>query len=150
MKKGYHVTKRFVCIVVAIALVLTLLPAAVLAVDAPVSGDSANAAVTVDALAEGANAMAVPFGTAQEAIPFPALKAGDITLEGVTWNCDSYNANAPGDYVFAATLPEGYAPPEGQAQVTVTVTITEEDGAAQTKEGSPIVVASFDELENAA
>ena len=125
MKKKYRITKRFVSLLVVLALVVTLVPAAVLAQDAPTME---SAAVTVDAIPEGMDVIPVPFGTAQDAIPFPLLTAGGVSLSDVKWEADTYDTQTPGDYVFTAALPEGYMPPDGQAKLSVTVTVAQPQG----------------------
>lgn len=179
MKKKYRITKRFVILLVVLALVVTLVPAAVLAQDAPTME---SAAVTVDAIPEGMDVIPVPFGTMQDAIPFPLLTAGGVSLDSVTWEAETYDAQQPGGYVFTAALPEGYMPPDGQADISVTVTVAEPQGTAgetiqandetpspvpeetvtgqpsqppngiapSVPETAPVVVSAFDEIEPAA
>lgn len=132
-----RVTKRFMCLLLALALVLTLAPAAVLAQDAPAQQ---SAAKTVDEVPEGMDVISVPSHTAEDAIPFPLLTTdeGKHALEGVTWNCGAYDAQTPGEYVFTAALPEGYMPPDGQAELSATVTVMEPAGETKQSEPSPV------------
>lgn len=116
--------KRSICILVSGAFILTSFSTVVLAQDGPTPENSGG--VTVDELPDGADAVSVPFGTEQDAIPFPELTAdgGKTALENVTWNCGTYHSDQPGEYVFTAVLPEGYIPPESQQQgITVTITV---------------------------
>lgn len=116
--------KRSICILVSGAFILTSFSTVVLAQDGPTPENSGG--VTVDELPDGADAVSVPFGTKQDAIPFPELTAdgGKTALENVTWNCGTYHSDQPGEYVFTAVLPEGYIPPESQQQgITVTITV---------------------------
>ncbi|BDF02962.1 leucine-rich repeat domain-containing protein [[Clostridium] hylemonae] len=116
--------KRSICILVTGAFILTSFSTVVLAQDAPTLENSGG--VTADELPDGADAVSVPFGTEQDAIPFPELTAdgGKTALEDVTWNCGTYHSDQPGEYVFTAVLPEGYIPPESQQQgITVTITV---------------------------
>lgn len=116
--------KRSICILMSGAFILTSFSTVVLAQDGPTPENSGG--VTVDELPDGADAVSVPFGTEQDAIPFPELTAdgGKTALEDVTWNCGTYHSDQPGEYVFTAVLPEGYIPPESQQQgITVTITV---------------------------
>lgn len=116
--------KRSICILVSGAFILTSFSTVVLAQDGPTPENSGG--VTVDKLPDGADAVSIPFGTEQDAIPFPELTAdgGKTALENVTWNCGTYHSDQPGEYVFTAVLPEGYIPPESQQQgITVTITV---------------------------
>ncbi|QEK16057.1 leucine-rich repeat domain-containing protein [[Clostridium] hylemonae] len=116
--------KRSICILMSGAFILTSFSTVVLAQDGPTPENSGG--VTVDELPDGADAVSVPFGTKQDAIPFPELTAdgGKTALENVTWNCGTYHSDQPGEYLFTAVLPEGYIPPESQQQgITVTITV---------------------------
>ncbi|NLC74093.1 MAG: Cys-Gln thioester bond-forming surface protein, partial [Clostridiales bacterium] len=70
-------------------------------------------------------------GVAAAALNLPStLKVvlSDDTTEtpAVTWSSDTYNPSAVGDYVFYATLPEGYyALNDGVTLPTLTVTVTD-------------------------
>ena len=166
--------RKILIFIVAAALVLTLLPMAALAEDdATQSSPPAFSAEITDNVIEedgGADAItpqtdpaptpitaldaltqtefSVPFGTAQDDIPFPALTADGAELEGVTWECDAqgrasaasamdgagaaetYDGAAPGEYVFTPVIPaETYAVAEDVLLPAVTVTVLVEETA---------------------
>ncbi|MDL2238470.1 LPXTG cell wall anchor domain-containing protein [Christensenellaceae bacterium OttesenSCG-928-K19] len=83
------------------------------------------APVLIDALADGADAITVEPGTLTEDIVFPALTAGGEPVAGVMWDCKSYDGDVVGDYVFTATLPEGYALAGGLTALEISVTVAE-------------------------
>ena len=100
---SFRITKRFLCAVMTAVLVCQLFSLPALAQDAP-------APITVDPLPQGADVIAVPLGTAKEAIPFPELTAdgGKVTLDSPAWRCEAYDPDKPGNYVFKAKLSEEY------------------------------------------
>lgn len=141
--------KRSICILVSGAFILTSFSTVVLAQDRPTPENSGG--VTVDELPDGADAVSVPFGTEQDAIPFPELTAdgGKTALENVTWNCGTYHSDQPGEYVFTAVLPEGYILP-GSQQQGINVTITVQAPATQPQTTAPSDVPDQSKLQAAA
>lgn len=162
------VIKRFISILAALALVLTLVPAAVLAGDAPApqqertaagaqvqetAGDEGQAAPPSDGIIQPAKetkpVTAAAFDeletaayeiSAGEGLPVlpDTLKATDadgeaLTITGVTWECEAFDANAAGEYIFTAKLPEGYALAKGLSAPSVVVRLTPGAAAASMK-----------------
>lgn len=59
-------------------------------------------------------------------------KAESIMIKNVTWQAEpAYNGDTAGTYLFAAVLPDGYAPEEGVNLPQITVTVQGEDPVVQ-------------------
>lgn len=103
-------------------------------VSATVTVTAAEAAVTKIAaftpLAETVASQTVALGTEQENISLPAtLEATDdaeesVTLE-VTWQCENYDGNAVGEYIFTPVIPENYIVDETVILPAITVSVKE-------------------------
>ncbi|MDL2238292.1 S8 family serine peptidase [Christensenellaceae bacterium OttesenSCG-928-K19] len=184
--RDFRVTGRFIAMVIAVVLLLTLVPMSVLAEDGPsqpvppcdcetlcdaqgsvsaasatdgagaAAEDSTNTdcaacaadialcvgapgqspivpqggpvAITIDAFAEGADSIAVAYGTVQDGISFPVLTAngGELTLEGVIWECETYDGNTPDEYVFTPVIPADQYTIDAASLPAVTVAVGEE------------------------
>ena len=127
---------RLLALAISLCMMFTVLPmgGTVLAAELPDAQgkqqtqgtlQSSVTEITPDTPGGGADKIEVPHGTAADAIPFPVLTAnsGMLTLTGVTWACEAYDADAPGDYTFTAKLPEGYALADGAALPQITVVV---------------------------
>jgi hypothetical protein len=184
--KNFRVTGRFIAMVIAVALLLTLVPMSVLAGNESEQSvpecvcetlcveDSANAdcaacaadialcagapvksptvpqggpvAITIDALADDADSIAVPYGTTQDGISFPALAANGsaFTLDGVAWKCETYGGNTPGDYVFTPVIPaDKYSVDADAVLPTVIVTVLAEEIQENKSKAQDIIITAF-------
>lgn len=70
----------------------------------------------------------VPFGTLPADLIFPETltgidSAGGEHIAAVTWQCESYDAETPGDYIFIAELPAEAALADGTTVPSVKITV---------------------------
>lgn len=97
----------------------------------------------IDELDEDAKKIDVEIGTAKEKIEFPVLSSNGTQITGVLWDCETYDAKTPGEYVFRPVISAELYEPTKDLEVpgvrVVVLTPAATPAGAQTMAGEGVL-----------